>query len=162
MSMKEKIKLFFGKSRQYAVCGASTNPAKFGYKISNWYVNHNLPVIPINPNLDVILSKSVAPSVTPILEGLKSGKDFKEHILSDKDGLSISFLTPPAITAQTLDEILSFVGYKDLIKGLWFQPGSYDQKVLDIATNLGLFHKVIFEDECILVRGEEGLYRANL
>lgn len=161
-SIKTKIKSFFSKNRQYAVAGASNNPSKFGYKILNWYIVHNLPVVPINPKESQILGKPVVSNVTTLIEAIVKQTKVDGHDLSKVDGLSVSFLTPPPITAATLREIGKTEGYKNVIKGLWFQPGSYDQEVLDIAEELGEFDKVIEEDECILVRGEEGLLSANL
>lgn len=161
--MKTKIKSFFSASRQYAVAGASNNPSKFGFKILLWYVSHDLPVIPINPNAKEILDKEVVPSITNVIKAFtsSSSKVGESHDISDKDGLSVSFLTPPHITTSTLKEIASVPDYKSVIKGLWFQPGSYDQTVLDTAEEIGLLDLVVYEDECILVRGEEGLYSAT-
>lgn len=162
MSMKVKIRSFFGSSRQYAVTGASSNSSKFGFKILLWYINHKLPVVPVNPKSSEILGQVVAPSVIPLIEAIKVKKDLGSHKLSRADGLSISFLTPPGITVATLREIASVDGYENVIKGLWFQPGSYDGAVIEEAKAIGLFDVVVYEDECILVRGEEGLYSANL
>lgn len=162
MSMKSRIKNFFGASRQYVVVGASQNPSKFGFRILSWYVSHELPVVPINPKEKEILGQAVAPNITTVLDALHSRKELAHHDLSQKDGLSISFLTPPAVTVRTLDEISQFANYESLIKGLWFQPGSYDQLVLDKVAEIGLDKRAIHEDECILVRGEEGMYSANL
>ncbi|CAK9435746.1 uncharacterized protein LODBEIA_P04520 [Lodderomyces beijingensis] len=161
-SVKAKIKSFFAPNRQYAVAGASANPSKFGYKILNWYLAHRLPVIPINPREEEILGQKVVADVKSVLHAIESHRDLLTYKTSAADGLSISFLTPPPVTLSTLREIGAVDGYKDVIKGLWFQPGSYDQAVLDLAAELGEFEKVIEEDECILVRGEEGLISANL
>lgn len=160
--MKSKIKSFFGASRQYTVVGASKNPSKFGFKILLWYVSHDLSVIPVNPNEPEILGQTVVKTVTEILEAIAEGKDLGQYKLSKVDGLSISFLTPPSITVQTLKEIAAVPEYKTIIKGLWFQPGSYNKDVLDAADSIGLSDAVIHEEECILVRGEEGMYSANL
>ncbi|ABN65076.2 predicted protein [Scheffersomyces stipitis CBS 6054] len=162
MSMKSKIRAFFGPTRQYAVAGASNNPTKFGFKILSWYVSHNLTAIPINPREQEILGQNVISNVTQILESIVAKSDLNGYKLSDVDGLSISFLTPPHITTTTLKQIADVEGYENIVKGLWFQPGSYDQEVLDTAEKIGLFSKVVYEDECILVRGEEGLHSANL
>lgn len=162
MSMKTKIKLFFGPTRQYLVAGASNNPTKFGYKILNWYLAHDLNAIPINPREEVILDQKVVPLITEVLKALKQHQDLAGYPLSASDGVSISFLTPPKITVATLDEIAKVDGYRDLVRGLWFQPGSYNQEVVDKAELLGLYDIVVYEDECILVRGEEGMYSANL
>ncbi|EGW32265.1 uncharacterized protein SPAPADRAFT_55761 [Spathaspora passalidarum NRRL Y-27907] len=162
MSMKLKIKSFFGSNRQYAVVGASNNPSKFGYKILSWYVSHKLPVIPINPKEQEILGQAVVNNITAVLQAVGSKQDISTHKTSTVDGVSISFLTPPKITSATLLEIATVPDYKSIVKGLWFQPGSYDQEVLDVAQQIGLSDLVIQEDECILVRGEEGMVSANL
>lgn len=162
MSMKPRIKAFFGANRHYVVSGASNNPGKFGFKILLWYVSHGLPVIPVNPKESEILAQPVVKSVTDVVQAAVSKKDINAYKLGDYDGISISFLTPPSVTATTLKEITMVKGFKDVIKGLWFQPGSYDEEVLKIAEKIGVFDQVVHEDECILVRGEEGLYSANL
>lgn len=162
MSMKLKIKSFFGPSRQYAVTGASNNPSKFGFKILLWYISHDLPVVPVNPKETEILGQQVIPNVTKIISSIQDHSKVGLHDFSSTDGLSISFLTPPHITEATLREIAGILGYQQIIKGLWFQPGSYDQAVLETAESIGLFDKVVYEDECILIRGEEGLVSANL
>ncbi|RLV93394.1 hypothetical protein JA1_002559 [Spathaspora sp. JA1] len=162
MSMKLKIKSFFGSNRQYVVVGASNNPSKFGFKILNWYVTHKLSVIPINPKEQEILQQPVVNNVVKVIQAVEQHQDISTYKTSTVDGLSISFLTPPKITSATLLEISTIPEYQNVVKGLWFQPGSYDQEVLDIAQQIGLFDKVIHEDECILVRGEEGMLSANL
>ncbi|KAI3406833.1 hypothetical protein KGF56_000439 [Candida oxycetoniae] len=159
---KTKIRSFFGEKRLYAVAGASNNPSKFGYKILNWYIKHNIPVIPINPKESVILDQPVIHNVSSVIQAIENHKKLGNYNTAEVDGLSISFLTPPHVTVATLKEIGEIEGYKNVIKGLWFQPGSYDQDVLDLAKKLGEYDKVIEEDECILVRGEEGLLSANL
>lgn len=160
--MMTRIKSFFGSKREYAVVGATKNPSKFGFKILSWYVNHNLPVVPINPRESEILGQTVVPSIKELLKAISIKTDISHHHLAIADGLSISFLTPPQITQQTLTEISQFPNYKELVKGVWFQPGSYDQAVLDKVSEIGLEDKAIHEDECILVRGESGLYNSNL
>lgn len=162
MSMKTKIKAFFGPSRQYAVCGASNNPSKFGFKISLWYITHGLNVIPINPKEEEILGQPVVKSIVEVIENIDLKKDLSIYKLSGVDGLSISFLTPPHITTQTLQDIAQTPNSDKIVKALWLQPGSYDHEVLEAAKGLGLLDKVIHEDECILVRGEEGMASANL
>lgn len=155
--MTAKIGAFFGPKRQYAVAGASNNTHKFGYKIFDWYLARDLTAIPVNPREKEIIGQPVVHNIETILKGLKSKEDLEIYQLSAKDGLSISFLTPPEITLATLGEIASVEGYNDLIKGLWFQPGSYSESVILKATELGLLNKTVYQDECILVRGDEGL-----
>lgn len=160
--MKARIRLFFSPTRQYVVAGASNNPNKFGFKILLWYFNHELNVVPVNPREDLIVGEPVVSSVKILIEAFTDGKDVGKYKLSLVDGLSISFLTPPKVTVKTLEDIANTTGYESAIKGLWFQPGSYDQEVLDVAEKIGLASVVIEEDECILVRGEEGLYSPRL
>ncbi|CCE79943.1 Piso0_003036 [Millerozyma farinosa CBS 7064] len=162
MSMRAKIKAFFGPARQYVVAGASNNPSKFGFKILSWYINHDLSVIPVNPKENTILDQPVVSKIEDIISAMKFKQDLKGYSTSKVDGVSISFLTQPRITVRTLQEIATVEGFKDVVKGLWFQPGSYDEEVIKQAEKIGLYDRVIYEDECILVRGEEGLYSANL
>ncbi|ODV80207.1 NAD(P)-binding protein [Suhomyces tanzawaensis NRRL Y-17324] len=162
MSTKARIKTFFGPTRQYAVAGASNNPSKFGFKVLLWYVSHGLSSIPINPREKEILGQPVVGSVRLVLNAVNEHQDVESYKLSKVDGVSISFLTPPNITVATLKEIATVSGYKDIVKGLWLQPGSYDEAVLDLVDQIGLEGVVIHQDECILVRGEEGMYSANL
>lgn len=160
--MLNQIKTFFGPRREYVVVGATKNTSKFGYKILNWYLNHDLPVVPINPREEEILGQGVVSNMKQLLSAISEGNTISGHNLSKVDGLSISFLTPPQITHQTLDEISTIADYKSLVKGLWFQPGSYDQSVLEKVSEIGLEERAVHEDECILVRGEQGLYSSNL
>lgn len=162
MSMKTKIKSFFGANRQYAVSGASNDPKKFGFKITLWYLNHSLPVIPVNPKASEVLGQEVIASIPTIIEAIKAGKDVGQHQLSGAEGLSVSFLTPPLVTSATLQAISGVDGYKEVVKGIWFQPGSYSKEVLELAETMGVLDRVVSQDECILQRGEEGLYSANL
>lgn len=108
------------------------------------------------------MGQKVIPSLKLLLVALSEGDDLSGHKFSTVDGISVSFLTPPHVTHQTLVDLSTVEDYKSLIKGLWFQPGSYDQNVLDKVTEIGLEDRAIHEDECILVRGEAGLYNTNL
>lgn len=162
MPITAQIKAFFGPTRQYAIVGASNNPSKYGYKILSWYLAHNLPIIPINPKEQEILGTKVVSNVTDVLKAIRSHQDILTHKSSKVDGLSISFLTPPQVTSSTLQEIAKIDGFKDVIKGLWFQPGSYNQEVLDIAQKVGIFEKVIHEGNCILVSGESAMKAVGL
>lgn len=160
--MKTRIKSFFGANRQYVVSGASSNPSKFGFKILLWYISHDLTVIPVNPKEEEILGQPVVHAIKDIVEAAVAKGKAGAYDLDTVDGISISFLTPPGVTATTLKQIATVKGFRDVVKGVWLQPGSYDQEVLDVADKIGLGDKVIEEDECILKRGDEGLYSANL
>lgn len=162
MSMKQRIRSFFSESRQYVVVGASNDPSKFGFKILSWYINHGLPVTPVNPKQTELLGQAVVPKASEVVAAILAKQDLHHHKLSQADGLSFSFLTPPSVTLATLEQVAEVPDYKSAVKGLWFQPGSYDNAVLAKVDALGLKERSIEEDECILVRGEEGMYSANL
>lgn len=162
---------FFSSTRNYIVVGASTNPTKFGYKVLNWYLGHNLQVIPVNPTSESILGKKTAPSIFDAIDLLK-----QQHLDSNGsgenenggfDGVSVSFITPPSVTESIIDQLIS-KGYGNngsdgsgLLKGFWFQPGSFTSDAVKKSKeklNVG----TVIDDDCILVSGEQGLTQAKL
>lgn len=132
--------MFFKPDIKYVVLGASTNPIKFGNMVLKWYIKNNLPVIPINPVNDNVLNIKAYPTVHSFLN-------------SNTDAVSISVVTPPSVSLEMLKEV------KDVgrINSVWFQPGSYDAKVVNYVKGLGV--DVIVGD-CIMVNGKQLL--ANL
>ena len=118
------------------MAGASQDPRKFGNKILKWYINHNLPVYPINPT-------------TTVIESLKVKKNIASLDLPSTT--SLSFLTPPQVTRTALKEAA-----ENGVQRVWLQPGSFDKDVLEEAEALG-FETVIANGRCILVEGEKGL-----
>lgn len=150
-----KVTNFFGANRQYVVVGASNNAHKFGYIVTKWYVDRGLAVTPVNPIASTILDCEVLSSISRVMSDL-------ETVGSEKDGLSISFLTPPAISENIIREIAKLPNYKDVIKGLWFQPGSYEEQVLAAAEESGLGDKVIADGKCILVIGDQAMHDIKL
>ncbi|ORX70987.1 NAD(P)-binding protein [Linderina pennispora] len=124
---------FFG-SKVYAVVGASADPSKFGNRVLRWYIDHNLPVIPINPKATEI-------------EGIKCAKSLSDMDI-DHSSVSVSVITPPRITESILKEA-SELG----IKNLWLQPGSepagYDQLAKELNVD------AIGGGACILVEGPD-------
>jgi predicted CoA-binding protein len=138
------FKAFFSPERIYAVVGASSNQSKFGYKVLNWYLNHGLPVIPINPTSTEILNIPTSKSVIDAINDL----DAK---YPGNDGLSLSFITPPHVSLEVLNDI-ERNGLQGVIKGVWYQPGAYDDDVVEKSKSLG-FDPVIENDDCILVSG---------
>lgn len=136
---------FFSSARKYIVVGASNNPQKFGYKVLDWYVSHNLPVTPINPKEPEILAIKTYPSIFEALDEIESS-----------DGFSISFITPPKITEAIVEKL----GKYSSVKGLWFQPGSFNDAVLENAKKIDA--DIVIDDDCILVSGDQGLAQAKL
>lgn len=126
---------FFSPLRRFAVVGASSNPEKYGYKVLEWYKSRELLVTPVNPKGEEIL-------------GLKSFKSLKEVLDSSSDDFSVSVITPPRVSLSTLEE----VGTNPRLKWVWFQPGSYDKKVIEYCQHNKL--NVIYRGHCILVEGD--------
>ncbi|KAJ3399703.1 hypothetical protein HDV05_001571, partial [Chytridiales sp. JEL 0842] len=80
---------FFSKATSYAVVGASADPSKFGNKVLKWYIQHNLPVVPVNPKSPEIES---IPCITSL------------SALPSPSTTSVSVITPPAVTLSVLKE----------------------------------------------------------
>jgi uncharacterized protein len=116
--------------------GASQDPRKFGNIILKWYINHNLPVHPINPTATTIESLPVVKTISD---------------LESPSSTSLSFLTPPQITLKSLQEA-SKIG----VQRVWLQPGSFDKDILAQAESMG-FETIIANGRCILQEGEKGL-----
>ncbi|KAI0900206.1 NAD(P)-binding protein [Annulohypoxylon nitens] len=157
MSTDSTVKTFFN-SPQFAVVGASTNPAKFGHKVFTWYHAHSLPVTPINP---------ASPSIeTPfgVHPTVKSLSD-----LPDPEHTSLSVITPAPVTLNVLKE-----AKKLGVPAVWLQPGTWDESVIAFARGEdaedaeGYQGAVVAGDGgnghggwCVLVDGERGLRAAG-
>ncbi|KAH8680712.1 CoA binding domain-containing protein [Xylariales sp. PMI_506] len=154
MSTEATAKAFFS-SPHFAVVGASSNPAKFGYKIFAWYTHHDIQPTPINPG---------SPSITV------EGKDYATKptlsALPDPKNTSVSVITPPFVTRQVLKEARELG-----IPAVWLQPGTFDDDVLKLARGEGEdgYHGEVVagdggrghEGWCVLVDGERALKAAG-
>ncbi|CAK7211891.1 hypothetical protein SEUCBS140593_001319 [Sporothrix eucalyptigena] len=149
-STEAGARAFFAKP-YFAVVGASTNQAKFGYKIFAWYTYHDLPATPINPASPAITVDGTAHATLPSISALPHPRD---------TGLSV--ITPPAVTLQVLQE-----AKKIGISSVWLQPGTWDDAVVEYATAADNFVDVVageggrgHDGWCVLVDGERAL-KAN-
>ena len=161
------LRSFFLHSARYAVVGASSNTQKFGHKgmsqsrgshgyiiltstVFVWYLNHELPVTPINPASTTIDVGSKSYPAVKSLSALEAPKE-----------TGVSVITPPHVTRKTLEEA------KNLgISSIWLQPGTFDDEVLKYAYDN--FSAVLAGDGgrgsegwCVLVDGERGLKAAG-
>ncbi|CZT03606.1 uncharacterized protein RCO7_07657 [Rhynchosporium graminicola] len=123
MATEAAAKAFF-TAQHFAVVGASSDPTKFGHKIFTWYTHAPLPVTPINPTSPSIRAFPPYPALEiqtyPTLPNLSS--------LSNPTQTSVSIITPPTVTMKVLEEA------KQLgVKGVWLQPGSFDDEILEWA-----------------------------
>ncbi|KAG5363682.1 hypothetical protein CJU89_2863 [Yarrowia sp. B02] len=145
---------FFRAGRVYAVAGASTNRAKFGYKVTQWYKDRSLPVTPINPKKEEIMGLQ---SVQKLGDVAYDGT-LLQDAPSGGAGVSVSVITPPAVSAELVKEAAKYHGN---VKALWFQPGSYTKEIVQAARDAGI-ETVIADEECILVSGDHLMREAKL
>ena len=114
--MEAAAKRFF-TSPKFAVAGASQDPAKFGYKLLNWYASRSLPVTPITPS---------RPSISI------SSKDYTTVAsptnLKEPGKTSLSIVTPPAVTLKVLQD-----AKEAGVAAVWLQPGSFDDEGIAFA-----------------------------
>lgn len=142
----------FMSSANFAVVGASSNPAKYGHKIFAWYTARSIPATPINPGSPSIKVGSTDYPTTAALGDLPSPRE-----------TSVSIITPPGATLKVLQEAKSLG-----IPAVWMQPGSFDDEVLKFAREEGGFEAVVAGDGgrgsegwCVLVDGERALKAAG-
>ena len=113
-----------------------------------WYLQHSLPVTPLNPRSPTISvlnrDHTTVPSPTALSDPPAS--DY-----------SLSVITPPAVTKQLLKE-----AKEAGVPAVWLQPGSFNDEVLQYAQ--ANFKAAIAGDDgmggegwCVLVDGEAGL-----
>lgn len=125
---------FFRGNRIYAVVGASSNPQKYGYKVLKWYLDRDLPVVPVNINSEKILGAQSVPRIQDVR--IPEGSD-----------LAVSVITPPAISKELVQRLREAQGP---VTAIWFQPGSHTPDVIDLAKR-GVPNVIT---DCILVNGD--------
>lgn len=105
------------KLKNWAVVGARDDNTKFGYKIPMRMLNHDYNVFMVNPKLSEIEGKKVYKSLSDIEEKIDV----------------IDMVVNPQAAIEILDEAKSLG-----IKNIFFQPGTFDEKTLSHAKELGL------------------------
>lgn len=98
----------------FGVAGASADRNKFGNKVVRCYLQVNKNVFPINPEELVIEELSCYKSVL----------DLPDEVLS------LSIVTPPAITEKIIIEAI-----QKGIKNIWMQPGAESEEAIKICLN---------------------------
>ena len=141
--MEASAKGFF-TSPNFAVAGASQDPAKFGYKLLTWYASRSFPVTPVTPSRPSISvsSKDYATIASPL-------------DLEDPSKTSLSIVTPPAVTLKVLKD-----AKEAGVAAVWLQPGSFDDEGMAFAKQA--FERAVVggmdgrggEGWCVLVDGD--------
>jgi predicted CoA-binding protein len=112
--------------KSWAVVGATQTTSKFGYKIFKKLKECGFNVIPVNPVYDQVDGVSCAKSI------------------SDTSAIEVVNVVVGPDKAYDLLDTLVDQG----IKYVWFQPGAYNDRVIQKASSLDL--KVVY-GYCVLV-----------
>ncbi len=102
--------------KRWALLGATTDTTRFGYKIFREPEDRGYTVYGINPKYDSI-------------DGIKLYKSIEE-LPELIDGINV--IVNPKITLEALPKIKA-----KGIKNVWFQPGSFNEEVIEEAKKLG-------------------------
>ena len=127
MTIQEQIQQFLA-SPAFGVAGASANRQKFGNKVLRCYLQNGKKVIPVNPN-------------EPEIEGIPCVASISDL---PPDALSISMITPPAVTAELVPLAIA-----KGIKNIWMQPGVEHPEAVALCREKGI--NVIADGSCLLV-----------
>jgi uncharacterized protein len=114
--------------KRWAVIGFTDDKSKYGYKIFNKLKQKGYTVYGVNPKYDEIDNIKVYNSI----------KDVPEKVDC------ISMVVNPKLSSKALDDIAQLG-----IKYVWFQPGTFDEDVLNKAKTLGLdivYHECVYVD----------------
>ncbi len=121
--------------KNWAVVGANNDELKYGNKIYRKLKSKGYNVTPINPKYE------------------KVDGDFAPNTLKDMDYVPdcVNVVVSPKYSMQTVKDAIDLG-----IKMMWFQPGAFDEEVLELAESNGIH--IVFYD-CILVEVDrfEGL-----
>jgi uncharacterized protein len=126
MDMEQLKKDMLGK-KVWAVIGVTPNKEKFGYKIYDKLKNRGYEVYGINPKYDEIDGDKCYSSVGDL----------------PKTPSCISMVVPPKVTKSNLEDVA-----QANIKNVWFQPGTFNDEVIEEAKSKEL--NIVYND-CVLV-----------
>ncbi len=127
MTIQDQIQQFLA-SPTFGVVGASTNRQKYGNKVLRCYLQNGKNAIPVNPNEAEIEGIPCAATIS----------DLPANVVS------ISMITPPAVTAQLVPLALA-----KGIRNIWMQPGAEHPDAVTLCRERGV--NVIADGSCLLV-----------
>lgn len=120
-----KIKGEMLKLKRWAIVGATNNKEKYGYKIWKLMPDYGYKVFGVNPNYNEIEGQKIYKSLSDIDEKIDV----------------VSVVVNPRLSLRLLDEVKKLG-----IRYVFFQPRTYNDKVLKKADDLGLYYII---DDCI-------------
>lgn len=123
----EKLISTMLEKKNWVVVGAHPNPEKFGNKIVKKLQAHDYKVIPVNPVYEVV-------------EGMKTSASLKDV---NEPFECINVVVSPKRAMVVVKDAIEMG-----IKYIWFQPGAFNEEVIDYAESNGL--EVVFH-ACVLV-----------
>lgn len=115
------------EKKNWAVVGVSPNEEKFGFKVFDTLKNHKYIVYGVNPRYDEVKGEKIYSELEPILDKVEC----------------INFVVNPKITYEMMEKL-----DPSQVQYLWFQPGAYDDAVLELGEKKG-FNLVY--GSCVLV-----------
>jgi predicted CoA-binding protein len=127
MTIQEQIQQFLA-AEAFGVVGASTNRQKYGNKVLRCYLQNSRKAVPVNPNEAQIEGIACAATISDL----------------PPDVLSISMITPPAVTAKLVPLAIA-----KGIKNIWMQPGAEHPEAVTLCVDNGI--NVIADGSCLLV-----------
>lgn len=127
MTLDQQIKSFLS-SKTFAVVGASSDRRKYGNKVLRVFLQNEYSVVPVNPNAAHV-------------EGHESFADLTKI---PERPLSISIITPPAVTEQVVQQAIA-IG----VQHVWLQPGAESATAIELCEDAGI--NIIHSGPCILV-----------
>lgn len=127
---------FFTRFNRLAVLGLSRNPKSFSRQAYDFLKSKGYEMYPVNPSAGII-------------EGQKS----YDSVASLPELEAAIFFTPPRVSETLLPECR-----KKGIMEVWFQPGSADDAVMNLADELG----VKYENSCVFLHHPEAGFPHNV
>lgn len=116
------------EKKTWVVAGVTERKERFGYKIWKILKEHDYRTYGVNPNYDEIEGETIYKSVLDLPE--------KVDVLD--------MVVGPSIAMKTLDE-----AKEAGIEYIWFQPGSFNDEVIEKARDFGF--KILYND-CVYAR----------
>ncbi len=127
---------FFSRYTKLAILGVSRDPKAFSRQAYAFLHSNGYELYPVNPNTETIEGQKCYPSIESL-----------------PDVQAAVFFTPPRVSEQ----LLPLCKDKGIVN-VWFQQGSADQTVLELAGSLGMSYR----DSCVFLHHPESGFPHNL